>query len=55
MSDTAKHPTLKKPHRHQETLEKRQVLALEEIADALEGIQRDLAEIARQLPLLRRS
>jgi hypothetical protein len=47
--------TLRKENRDKEPLEKRHILALEEIADSLEAIRHDIKSIASDLPTLMRA
>jgi hypothetical protein len=55
MSDPTRIATSKKANRDKETLEKRHILALEEIADSLEAIRQDLTSIAHVLPTLKQA
>lgn len=52
MSDLRKIRESKLEEREPKTLERRQILALEDMADAIEGIRQDLAGLVQMLPTL---
>ena len=52
MSDLRKIRESKLDEREPKTLERRQILALEDMADAIEGIRQDIAGLVQMLPIL---
>lgn len=52
MSDLRKIRESKLEEREPKTLARRQILALEDMADAIEGIRQDLAGLVQMLPTL---